>query len=1162
MKKALSLFLALMMILPLMIVVNAADFTLDGKLDEAIWLPNAWIEAGAGDWENPQTRNESYKMQFRTDDTNLYVAVKTNFAPKGTDTLFGNGNASIFRLWTFVDGRKKDTTEFTTYNYIVEYSYKPAGSVFVLRENTNAIGNSSVVVADSGGITSAEVVGTDSWSFELKIPFTAIGATDSVRAFASFATTTASGSKDGYATMWYPSFVDNQFRWDTTTNKEVNNAFAPYVLYNKDRALVLKFADLKIGGTYVAPRPAGTMAIDNFGDYVGNTTTIMKRLGTTIGEISKATNGAAEDYNYFSLVAVDSTNKVVSVNKTLGRPAGSKDKFVVPDGGYVLLFNEDKATDKDLFKTIAVGDVVTLTGVDLAALKTAKTKADLTGASFTFKKGDAAASTAIAIDNFGGFASAKTTIMARVDVKKTIGEIALQTYGTAKNFNYFHMATVDANNKVAAINYGLGASFPKDTVEIPEGGYVLLCNGTKPDEVRNSFMSIAVGDEVKLYNIDLNALAIGGTKANTLGAGFAFKKAGSDVINASNTANITISDTKLLSDGDKVSAAGNWTATGVQLIQNKAPTNAAINPEVNLIRNLGSIKRIDKVELNFYHCYNVMIGLPKNNTVILYTSVDGFTYKRAGIYKINGEAKVGEFGTVETVIDIPDADAQFIKLSYLTGPSPFPAPETKVVWEFTAMTEFGFVEKTLGNVEDNYVKEGLEALYSGKDNTGDGLNSYATTWKDLSGKGLDITVVNDNTNYFTENGYRFKNIKTMLPAKITDIVNGDEYTVEIVVGAIDPIGANFQTLMNSENDYFALFRRVPGDFIEFKASSNIRPKVAGGLDFVKDSTITITSKLGGKVKMYIDGVLIGEGACTVKNAANAMFFGWPDVDAAGAATNKNFGADYKGMRFYSKELTADQVAANAKADRDINYVAFAPATFVGAETLPAAASAGALPAKIKDVLVSASKPYSMFANGGHRDGYILNLTLLTDGIKHGGSVGGGFGVNNKYAEVVLDLGEVRNDLYKFSADLIGGDWGIAQPNGIKVAVSDDGTNFKYVGEAKTVADNFFTVSAANLVSGRYVKFYLDAGSHVWLSEIEVYAAEAIIDDVSEDVSQDVSEAVSEAVSGAVSTDSSVDSSTAASSEAENPGTGDMTLEFVFIAIIAISAGVIIKRRRA
>ncbi|MDD2269081.1 MAG: hypothetical protein PHY15_05965, partial [Eubacteriales bacterium] len=589
MKKALALMLALMMILPLMIVANAVEtITIDGKLDEAVWLPNAWINIGAGDWETPQDRSESYNLQFRTDDSNLYVGVKTNFAPKGTDTLFGNGNASIFRLWTFVDGRKKDTTEFTTYNYIVEYSYKPSGSVFVLRENTNATGNSSVVVAGSGGITSAEVVGTDSWSFELKIPFTAIGATDSVRAFASFATTTASGSKDGYSTMWYPTFVDNQFRRLESATAEVGNAFAPYILFNKDKALVLKFADLKIGGTYVAPRPTGTMAIDNFADFVAAQTTILKRLGTTIGEISKTTYGSAKDYNYFSLVAVDKDNKVINVNTTLGRPAGIKDNFVVPDGGYVLLFNENKEADRDLFKSIKAGDVITLTGVDLATLKADKVEAALTGASFTFKSGDAEASKAIAIDNFGGYEGGQTTIMARVDVKSTVGDVAKAAGAPGFDYTWFDMVVADASGKITEVNF---TAVAKDTVVIPEGGFVLAAHADKPHEVKSAFKGMAKDDVIRLYNIDLNTLAAGGAKKNTIGAGFAYKKAGSGVINASNPQNISISDTKLLSDGDKVSDAGNWSAAGVQLIGNKNPTNVLINPEVNLIHNLGSIKR-------------------------------------------------------------------------------------------------------------------------------------------------------------------------------------------------------------------------------------------------------------------------------------------------------------------------------------------------------------------------------------------------------------------------------------------------------------------------------------------------------------------------------------------------------------------------------------------
>jgi hypothetical protein len=90
-------------------------------------------------------------------------------------------------------------------------------------------------------------------------------------------------------------------------------------------------------------------------------------------------------------------------------------------------------------------------------------------------------------------------------------------------------------------------------------------------------------------------------------------------------------------------------------------------------------------------------------------------------------------------------------------------------------------------------------------------------------------------------------MKVYFPAAISDVVNGQEFTVEMVLGDITPKGTQFLTFINCPNDNFSLFRRNPNDNIEVKTNNAgaDRPKKEGGLEYFTNSTITITYKVGG-----------------------------------------------------------------------------------------------------------------------------------------------------------------------------------------------------------------------------------------------------------------------------------------------------------------------------
>lgn len=218
------------------------------------------------------------------------------------------------------------------------------------------------------------------------------------------------------------------------------------------------------------------------------------------------------------------------------------------------------------------------------------------------------------------------------------------------------------------------------------------------------------------------------------------------------------------------------------------------------------------------------------------------------------------------------------------------------------------------NAEEEIVKDGLVAWYDGKNNTENGHDANSTVWYDLVGDN-DVKVSKNSTNYFKDDAYHVKSAQYRFPAAILDLVNSSQFTVELTLGELKKIGSTYATLINNidGNDNFSLFWRVSGDFIEFKAGMNTRPKVTGGLEYFNDSTVTITFKYGGKICLYVDGILIQETAASSRIGADGnLYFGH-------AEGSKLHEADYKSMRFYNRALTKDEVANNSKVDGTYDY---------------------------------------------------------------------------------------------------------------------------------------------------------------------------------------------------------------------------------------------------
>ncbi len=203
-------------------------------------------------------------------------------------------------------------------------------------------------------------------------------------------------------------------------------------------------------------------------------------------------------------------------------------------------------------------------------------------------------------------------------------------------------------------------------------------------------------------------------------------------------------------------------------------------------------------------------------------------------------------------------------------------------------------------VEHDYVADGLVSMYGG----GEG-----SVWVDQIGSN-DVELTIDDNNQLTADGLRVQGMQHYFPEAIVDLVNGEAFTVEILFGDFVCLGQNFNTFMNSQNDNFALFRRVNTNELEFKFAANPgseRPKISGAETRLPNSLITVTYTVGGDCVIYINGREAAVKPSPAVMGANDLFIGHTDPA-------KDYDALYRCIRFYDRALSAEQVQANAAVD--------------------------------------------------------------------------------------------------------------------------------------------------------------------------------------------------------------------------------------------------------
>ena len=210
------------------------------------------------------------------------------------------------------------------------------------------------------------------------------------------------------------------------------------------------------------------------------------------------------------------------------------------------------------------------------------------------------------------------------------------------------------------------------------------------------------------------------------------------------------------------------------------------------------------------------------------------------------------------------------------------------------------------------IREGLVAWYDGSNNHNGEQDMETTVWKDLTGNGHHLPLKLDEKNYWTDNAFHVDATPNYFPDGVLEVVNREDFTVEMVLGSLDYSATDWVTLMCSDNDNVSLFIRQENNNLEYKHYNVFEDRCTaeGGGDLCDDSTLAITFEKEGeiyRILAYVDGVLLAEGSSKNANKADTLFFCHEDVQRA-------WSGDVYGFRFYDRALSADEVKTNAKAD--------------------------------------------------------------------------------------------------------------------------------------------------------------------------------------------------------------------------------------------------------
>lgn len=217
----------------------------------------------------------------------------------------------------------------------------------------------------------------------------------------------------------------------------------------------------------------------------------------------------------------------------------------------------------------------------------------------------------------------------------------------------------------------------------------------------------------------------------------------------------------------------------------------------------------------------------------------------------------------------------------------------------------------IGSSTSQYIKDGLVLWLDGINNTRTGHNENATDWQDLSGNNIDGELVGDVT--YKDNLYKVNTtISNISYIKVDNqqilFSTFNDFSLQIlfktsqaanIAGTIEG-DTRIEIWSNSQTEFNA---RLLGT--RFPSSGSYTVDVSNLILF----TATYNSK-NQQLKYYLNNLEVYQGAPSVVGRRYGLTIG-----ARTGATPKNALSEYSAIRYYSKELSFDEVVLNYQTDK-------------------------------------------------------------------------------------------------------------------------------------------------------------------------------------------------------------------------------------------------------
>jgi uncharacterized glyoxalase superfamily protein PhnB len=207
------------------------------------------------------------------------------------------------------------------------------------------------------------------------------------------------------------------------------------------------------------------------------------------------------------------------------------------------------------------------------------------------------------------------------------------------------------------------------------------------------------------------------------------------------------------------------------------------------------------------------------------------------------------------------------------------------------------------------VRDGLVTWYDGDIYSGE-------EWTDLMGN----NTLDTQTGTFENGAYHLAEGEAQyLPTGVIGSLQGEEFTIEMNLGAFELTGTNYTTWLSSfptgNSEKLSLYVQNSSNANAYYAkvsgfARGKRPTIANASTTLQDATITITFKAGGKAILYLNGIAVS----TVDATATTDHGNITSLLLGHTAVANSGDTHFEGLRFYNRALGAEEVYRNYLAD--------------------------------------------------------------------------------------------------------------------------------------------------------------------------------------------------------------------------------------------------------